>query len=664
MMKKVLASSWMLHVVLALSLQAQCFELVWSEEFDSTGLPSEAIWNFETGGDGGGNNELQYYRKDSSNAYVDQGSLKIIARKETYGGRSFTSARIQTRGKIEVQYGKIEARMRLPYGQGIWPAFWMLGQNYPEVGWPACGEIDIMEMVGGVDGDNTVHGTNHWDYEGNHAEYGQSYTLEEGIFADSFHVFSVEWNAQAIRWFVDGVEFNVMSITGESLSEFHQPFFMILNLAVGGNWPGYPDATTVFPQIFEVDYVRVYKNLEEEGIAGPEQVGEKQAALSFSALEADSLDYHWEVPEDAQITSGQGSASIAVDWGCTEGEVRCQLMSDCDTFLLVQQVALNNQLQGPMFAAPGQEAWFHYHEMSESTYQWQVPADATILSGQGSDSILLRFGDQFGEVLLETSNACGTQSLALEVLREGSYPYPDPFSPHRLPGSLNPVDYNYGGEGVAYHDQSPQNEGDGDRQDEGVDTQNSDRGNPNVGWILDGEWLEYGIAVDSTWQYRLSIRVATPNASGGPISIWVNGEERLKDIPIPGTGAWDVFKTIYAGSLPLNEADTLLRLQFDGGGFNLARVSFNLDATNHLRDMAPSESLILYPNPAGERLYAESIWQRGEYQVMDVHGRTCLRASFQHSSLEIDLHSLKPGLYFLVVEGQGQGRQRGRFLKF
>lgn len=234
--------------------------LLWSEEFNYTGLPDPAYWKMETGGSGWGNNELQYYTNREDNAKVEGGVLTITAKQETFGGRDYTSARITTQDKFDFKYGRIEARIKLPYGQGIWPAFWMLGANFSSVGWPACGEIDIMEMIGGQGRENTCYSTLHWQQNGQHASYGESYTLASGTFADDFHIFSVEWDSQNIKGFVDGIQYFIISTTPEELSEFHENFFIILNVAVGGNWPGNPDGTTEFPQTMEVDYIRVYKN--------------------------------------------------------------------------------------------------------------------------------------------------------------------------------------------------------------------------------------------------------------------------------------------------------------------------------------------------------------------------------------------------------------------
>jgi beta-glucanase (GH16 family) len=234
--------------------------LFWAEEFNYTGLPNPTFWNMETGGSGWGNNELQYYTATESNAKVDNGVLTITAREEAFGGRDYTSARITTQNKFDFKYGRIEARIRLPYGQGLWPAFWMLGANFSDVGWPYCGEIDIMEMLGGQGKDNTCHATLHWwnDTQNSKADYGESYSLPNGIFADDFHVFSIEWDELEIKAYMDGIQYYTINISGEDFSEFQENFFIILNVAVGGNWPGSPDATTEFPQTMEVDYIRVY----------------------------------------------------------------------------------------------------------------------------------------------------------------------------------------------------------------------------------------------------------------------------------------------------------------------------------------------------------------------------------------------------------------------
>lgn len=239
------------------------YTLEWQDDFDGESV-NTSNWTFElgTGSNGWGNNELQFYRAE--NTSVKDGYLIITAKKENFSGREYTSSRMVTRGKQEFQYGRVDIRALLPKGQGVWPALWMLGANYPEVPWPACGEIDIMEKIGGTGNENKVYGTLHWDHEGAHACTCDkpAYTLPDGIFNDKFHVFTITWDSENIKWYVDDVLFNTIDITPGGLSEFHEKFFFIFNVAVGGDWPGSPDASTVFPQRMIVDYIRVFKPQE------------------------------------------------------------------------------------------------------------------------------------------------------------------------------------------------------------------------------------------------------------------------------------------------------------------------------------------------------------------------------------------------------------------
>ncbi len=241
-------------------LSYEGYDLVWNDEFEGTSVKSEN-WIFELGTGcpncGWGNNELQYYRKE--NATVENGVLKIEAKHEKFGGMDYTSARLITKGLRSFTYGRIDIRALLPKGQGLWPALWMLGDNFQSEGWPACGEIDIMEMVGGMGKDHTTHGTIHWSDNGNHASTGKSYSLSTGILADEYHVFSIIWNESSITWLLNDQDFYTVNLTPVNMSAFHNSFFFIMNVAVGGNWPGSPDSSTVFPQKMNVDYLRVFQ---------------------------------------------------------------------------------------------------------------------------------------------------------------------------------------------------------------------------------------------------------------------------------------------------------------------------------------------------------------------------------------------------------------------
>jgi beta-glucanase (GH16 family) len=250
---------------------ARAWTLIWSDEFDGpAGSPVDSSrWAFDTGGGGWGNNELEYYTSSAQNASMDgNGNLVITAIKETlprknrcwYGQCEYSSARMKTKGKFEHSYGRFEARIKIPFGQGIWPAFWMLGNNIDTSGWPNCGEIDIMENIGREP--SIVHGTIHGPGYSGANGIGAAYNLTSGAFSAGFHIFAVEWEPGAIRWYVDGNLYQTRTaadLPAGAVWVFDHPFFMLLNVAVGGFWPGNPDATTVFPQRMYVDYVRVYQ---------------------------------------------------------------------------------------------------------------------------------------------------------------------------------------------------------------------------------------------------------------------------------------------------------------------------------------------------------------------------------------------------------------------
>jgi beta-glucanase (GH16 family) len=256
------------HAGRAFAKPAPAWQLTWSDEFDQPegSAPDASKWSYDVGGNGWGNNELESYTKRPKNAHIEHGALVISAFAESYTGedgitRPYTSARLLTKGKFAQQYGRFEARIKIPYGQGLWPAFWMLGADIDRAGWPACGEIDIFENIGKEPG--MVHGTVHGPGYSGSGGIGASYAVAAGRrFADDFHIFAVEWEPRAVRFYVDGKLYNTVSpgrLPAGTKWVYDHPFFLLLNVAVGGNWPGSPDASTVFPQTMTVDYVRVYR---------------------------------------------------------------------------------------------------------------------------------------------------------------------------------------------------------------------------------------------------------------------------------------------------------------------------------------------------------------------------------------------------------------------
>jgi beta-glucanase (GH16 family) len=241
------------------------YTLVWADEFDQPdgSPPDPTKWNYSTGGGGWGNSELEYYTDSIENSYIKNEMLVIEAQKDRYMGCDYTSARLNSLVKGSWKYGRIEIRAKLPNTQGIWPAIWMLPTNITHYGsWPVSGEIDIMELVGKEPG--SVYGTLHF---GNpHTQISTHYDLPtDYTFADGFHIFILDWQPTQISWYVDGNLYQTANqwFTSMEDSPFPAPFdvefYLIMNVAVGGNWPGRPNSTSVFPQRMYIDYIRIYQ---------------------------------------------------------------------------------------------------------------------------------------------------------------------------------------------------------------------------------------------------------------------------------------------------------------------------------------------------------------------------------------------------------------------
>ena len=296
--------------------------LIWHDEFDGEELdPSH--WQMEVGGHGWGNNEWQFYTDRPENVRLESGLLVIEANDEFFVRRNYTSGRIKTQGLFFFTYGRIEARMKLPFGQGIWPAFWMLGEAINDVGWPRCGEIDIMEHIGRQP--TRIYGTVHGPGYSGGGGIGHFTTFPSGTLSEEFHVYAVEWEPGEIRWYVDDNQFFKLTedqVPGEWV--FDQPFFLLINLAVGGNWPGYPNDTTVFPQHLYVDYVRVYQRPEmalefEQNRGGSMHVSEIQIEPIVTGDDWQAFVRITIVDEDGNPVSG---AKVAGGWvgRVTKGE--------------------------------------------------------------------------------------------------------------------------------------------------------------------------------------------------------------------------------------------------------------------------------------------------------------------------------------------------------
>ncbi len=340
----------LLTVLYATGISAQCYNLVWADEFDGTSLDNSK-WSYQVGAGGWGNNELQHYTDRIDNTTVSNGALQIIAKEEAYNGASYTSSRIRSINQGDWTYGRMEASIKLPVGQGIWPAFWMMPTESAYGIWPRSGEIDIMEYLGHQTSIN--YGTCHFGDAWDNKDYsGNSRNISPASYADgNFHTFSVEWEPNEIRWYVDGIHYHTFDgNVGSYIYPFDRDFHFILNIAVGGSWPGNPDATTVFPQTMEVDYVRVYQELPDVKMDGAVTQLAGATGTSYSAPDIPGTTYTWTVPSGAAITSGAGTNEVSIDWGYISGDVVVELSNACGSTMLSTSVVLTaNQTPNPSF---------------------------------------------------------------------------------------------------------------------------------------------------------------------------------------------------------------------------------------------------------------------------------------------------------------------------
>ncbi|WP_439881722.1 family 16 glycosylhydrolase [Pontibacter sp. MBLB2868] len=354
---KAISAFILLNCALPAFSQSTSFnELVWNDEFEGEGAPNPAYWSYDLGtGQGGwGNNEVQSYTSQSSNVRRSNGLLVIEANKIN---GAWTSARIKTQGKYNFTYGRIEYRAKLPKGSGTWPALWMLGESINTKGWPACGEIDVMEHVARDPG--KIHATLHTP-----SSYGNTVNTNSTLvsdYADNFHVYAAEWTPEAIKFFVDNNLFYTYTPVNKDAATwpFNDPQFIIINLAMGGGFGSDPRYETngqkngIDPALttarFEVDYVRVYQGFKEFKLSGPTTVTPDAQNLIFKASQVTGATYTWEVPEGATVTSGAGSSEIKVKWGQKEGAVRVHMELNGQVYQQTLNVNVTQTPEGEVF---------------------------------------------------------------------------------------------------------------------------------------------------------------------------------------------------------------------------------------------------------------------------------------------------------------------------
>ncbi len=480
----------------------QNYKLVWSDEFNDSTL-NQSNWTYEIGNNNGwGNGELEYYTNRVQNCSEHNGILNITAQKENYYNYGYTSTRIKTQGKFLISYGKIEARMKLPFGQGIWPAFWMLGDNINQVGWPKCGEIDIMEMIGGQGRENTAHGSAHWSG----GDYTKAYTLSSGTFADAFHVYDITWTPTQIIWHVDGITYNTLDITPSGLSAFQKTFFIILNLAVGGGWPGYPDNTTTFPQTLQVDYVRVYAD---------------SASYPSTAIES---------PQNNSNFNADSNITISANASYSKGEItKVEFYQDQEKI-------------GETSVSPYQMIW---NNVAAGKYKIRSIAYTNDGLSIKSDFINITVGG-------------------------GANSSPYGGTPAQIPGTIEAENFDLGGQNVSYYDNDAINTGGFYRLSDGVDIEQCTdlNGGYDVFSNQLGEWLQYTVNVNQTGTYQISARVASILNSNA-MHFEVDGTNVTGTINITSTGGWQTWSTVTSKSFDLQAGTHIIKLVIESGLFSI-----------------------------------------------------------------------------------------------
>ena len=582
---------------------AQDWQLVWSDEFDTPGAPNAANWTYDLGASGWGNQERQNYTDRLENARVEDGALVIEAREEALGGAPYTSARLVTRGLQAWTYGRIEARIQLPQGQGIWPAFWMLPTDSPYGGWPTSGEIDIMEFLG-HDTDQS-HGTIH--YGGGsigHQFSGQPYTLPSGTFPETYHTFAIEWEPQEIRWYVNDTHFATRtgwsSAAAPYPAPFDQPFHLLLNVAVGGVWPGYPDETTVFPQRMLVDYVRVF----QDATAAP------SVALTATP--------------PASVLEG-ATVGLEVEASDPDGIDRVEFLQAGGVLAVDEQ-------------AP---------------YEWSIEG-----AESGCYSLSARAVDADGyesvtePIEVVVGDGCPDGSRA-----------PFGLVAQPIPGRIEAEAYDLGGDGVAYRDLTDANTGAGGRPDEGVDLSPSrdSGGGVDVADINAREWVTYSVDIAEAGDYNVIARIAS--ASGGRLRLSLDGDVLL-DGDLSQTGSDPRYGNARLGQVTLPAGRHVLRVDMRSAGFALNWLSFTrAGATSRPDGPEPLGVRLEAPAPAPARGRARAAFVLAEpghvrAELFNALGQRVAvledgpRSAGDHV-LEVDASGLPTGAYVVRLVAGG-----------
>jgi beta-glucanase (GH16 family) len=498
------------------------YQLVWSDDFNGTSLDS-ANWTSQEGDGcpdlcGWGNNELEYYR--TQNIAVSDGNLIITIKAESYGGKSYTSGKLISRYKQDFLYGKVEARMKVPYGGGMWPAFWMMPTDEVYGGWANSGEIDIMETkdlssyIGG-----TIHYGGSWP---NNVYSGGEYRPSGANFSTAFHVYTLVWEPDVMQWYVDGVLYSTKTSSlwyseaapSNPRAPFDQAFYIIINSAVGGNYTGCTSSSCItasLPQQLLVDWVRVYQDSNN-------------------------------ISPAVAITSPSNGANLPVG----------NIVIDVTALDSDGSIARVEFYEGANYL--GQDTTAPY------SFTWaSVPNGCYTINAKAIDDL---GGSNTASINITVGTGCGQS------------PYYG--TPSAIPGKIQAEDFDLGGEGLAYHDTTSGNSGNQYRTLENVDIENctDTGGGYNIGWMGTGEWLEYTVNVSGTGSYTFEARVAA-TAAGKTFYVEFNGVNKTGTITVPNTGGWQNWTTVSV-TVSLSAGTQIMRLVSSSNDFNINY--FNISA--------------------------------------------------------------------------------------
>ena len=535
---------------------AEPWTLIWQDEFDGPEI-DRSKWTHVVGGGGYGNNELQYYTDEKENSFIENGCLVIEAVKKERQNHAYTSAKLHTQNKGDWTYGRFELRAKVPRGNGYWPALWMMPTDYAKYGpWPSCGEIDLMEAIGRDPG--AVFGTLHYGNPWKNA--GGNYRLPGAApFTDEFHVFALEWSPGKFEWFVDGKSYAVQSEWYTSApgamwpAPFDRDFYFQINLAVGGNWPGAPDASTPFPGRLFVDYFRVYKfngtyPPVEKRLAAPAELRPRDPMPDGNLIYNGGFDDG--MKEWTLDVSSPAQAEATAD----SGELRAKVMS-AGTEPWHAQI-----LQKPLHVELGRSYEVAFEALSDP------PRSINVKVGKASQHWDNYSGDQPVEL-----GATRARHRFVFKMRHSTDPVARvefQLGATRSFVVLDNVSIKPVQEDVAFRvDKELRIEAEQFDAAQGVNTEPSSDGGLNVGWIEEGDWLDYNLDVAKSATYVLRVRYANGGKTTGRMAVLVD-QEVPASVDLPITGDWQKWSTAQC-MFNMSAGPHKLRLLCKQRGYNL-----------------------------------------------------------------------------------------------